>query len=238
MEDEPVYTIGVVSKMLGVHPRTLRIYEEEGLISPRRIGGKRYYSESDLHRLRCIRVLLEEGVNIAGIKRLLSLAPCWRVLKCPVKKRELCSWYKIHGRWKMRIAFATEDNRGLEAQVSSHFRIAPFFTFVDLDPDGEVVSVEVKENPFAQVHGPGLVPGFIRDEEADMVVAGGMGMRAAEFMRRVGVEPVVGAQGRVMDVLRAILAGEEFEGSLCSPHDDSRECKKHQAEGEGRRAKD
>ncbi len=218
---KPVYPIGVVSEMLGVHPRTLRIYEEEGLISPRRIGGKRYYSESDLHRLRCIRALLEEGVNIAGIKRLFSLAPCWRVLKCPVKKRELCSWYKIHGRWKMRIAFATEDDGGLEAQVASHFRRARFFTFVDLDPDGEVVSVEVKENPFAQVRGPGLVPGFVRDEEADLVVSGGMGMRAAEVFRQWGVEPVTGAKGKVLEVLRALLSGEEFEESLCHPHEKS-----------------
>ncbi len=223
MEDRPVYPIGVVSGILGVHPRTLRIYEEEGLISPRRIGGKRYYSESDLHRLRCIRALLEEGVNIAGIKRLLSLAPCWRVLRCPVMKREKCPWYRAHGRWKMRIAFATDDEGGLDAQVSAHFRMAPFFTFVELDPDGEVVSVEVKGNPFAQIHGPGLVPGFVKDEGADVIVSGGMGVRAAERLRQWGMEPITGAQGRVLDVLQALLAGHEFEESLCQPHE--RECK-------------
>lgn len=230
MEKRPVYTIGVVSKLLGVHPRTLRIYEEEGLISPQRIGGKRFYSESDLHRLTCIRALLEEGVNIAGVKRLFSLAPCWRVLRCPVRKREKCPWYKVHGRWKMRIAFATENNKGLNAEVSFHFRRAPFFTFVDLDPDGEVVSVEGKENPFLSVHGPGVMPGFIREEGVDMIVTGGMGARAADLFRQWGIEPVVGAQGKVIGVLRAILAGEEFEGELCTPHE--HECGHHEEKEE------
>ncbi len=85
--------------------------------------------------------------------------------------------------------------------------------------------MEVKENPFAQVHGPGLVPGFIKDQEADVVVSGGMGMRAAQVFRQWGVEPVTGAQGRVLDVLRAILAGEEFQGDLCAPHEHGRGCK-------------
>ena len=44
----PVYPIGIVAEMLGVHPRTLRTYEQEGLIRPSRRGGKRFYSEIDL----------------------------------------------------------------------------------------------------------------------------------------------------------------------------------------------
>ncbi len=216
---EPVYPIGVVSRMLGVHPRMLRIYEKEGLVRPARIGGKRYYSESDLQRLRCIRILLQEGVNIAGIKRLFSLAPCWRVLRCPGKKRQECPYYRAYGRWKMRIAFATESPGGLEARVFAHFGRAPCFTVVELDGEGEIVGVEVLENPFAEVKGPGLVPGFVKEQGVDVIVAGGMGQRAASFFRAAGIEPVAGAEGRVVDVLSALIAGERFEGEFCAHHD-------------------
>lgn len=130
----------------------------------------------------------------------------------------------------MRIAFATEDGSGLNAEVCAHFGRAPFFTFVDLDPDGEIVSVEVKENPFVNMHSPGVIPGFIREEGADVIVAAGMGPRAADLFRQWGIEPVVGAQGRVIDVLRAILAGEEFEGGLCTPHE--HECGHHEEKEE------
>ena len=212
---EPVYPIGVVSRLLGVHPRMLRIYEKEGLVKPARIGGKRYYRESDLQKLRCIRLLLEEGVNIAGIKRLLSVAPCWRVIGCPDKKRLSCAYFREHGRWRMRIAFATEAPGGLEAEIAYHFRRAPFFTFVDLDEDGEILSVEVLENPALNVHRPFVVPSFIKQQGADVIVAGGMGERAKLFFEQEGIETVTGAQGRVVDVLSAILKGERFGDNLC-----------------------
>jgi DNA-binding transcriptional MerR regulator len=71
-----VYPIGIVAELLGIHPRTLRIYEQEGLIKPDRRGGKRFYSNKDLQWLRCLRKLLtEEKLNIAGIKKLMSVAP-------------------------------------------------------------------------------------------------------------------------------------------------------------------
>ncbi len=222
---EPVYTIGVVSRLIGVHPRMLRIYEKEGLVKPVRIGGKRYYSESDLQRLKCIRILLEEGVNIAGIKRLFSLAPCWRVINCPGKKREDCPYYKLHGRWKMRIVFAAEDPGGLEAAVAQHFRKAPYFVVVDLDEDGEIVTVETKENPFINIHGPGIVPSFIKDLGTDVLVSGGMGQKAAMFLQNEGIEVVVGANGRVVDVLSKLLKGESFSGTLCEPHEPGKDCK-------------
>ena len=220
MVKEPVYPIGIASRMVGVHPRMLRIYEKEGLVSPVRIGGKRFYSESDVQKLKCIRILLEEGVNIAGVKKLFSVAPCWRVINCPEGKRASCAYYMTHGRLKMKIAFATEAPGGLNAQVASHFRRAPFFTFVELDEDGEIISVEVKENPFVNVHGPGIVPSFVKGEGAYVIVAGGMGQRAASFFEQEGIEPIVGAQGRVCDVLSAILRGERFGGEPCKHHEE------------------
>ena len=229
--NEPVYTIGVVSRIIGVHPRMLRIYEKEGLVKPVRIGGKRYYSESDLQRLKCIRILLEEGVNIAGIKRLFSLAPCWRVINCPGKKREECPYYKLYGRWKMRVVFAADSPHGLEAEVAQHFRRAPYFVMVELDEDGEIVSVEVKENPFVNIHGPGMVPSFVKELGADVLVSGGMGQRAAAFFKNEGIDVVVGADGRVVDVLARLLKGESFSGSLCEHHEHGRGCGHHRGGG-------
>ncbi len=86
-----LYPIGIVAELLNIHPRTLRIYEQEGLIKPARRGGKRYYSNNDLQWLKCLRKLLgDEGLNIAGIKKLLTVAPCWKIRGCEEEKRKEC----------------------------------------------------------------------------------------------------------------------------------------------------
>jgi MerR family transcriptional regulator, heat shock protein HspR len=86
-----LYPIGIVAELLSIHPRTLRIYEQEGLIKPGRRGGKRFYSNNDLQWLKCLRKLLtEEGLNIAGIKKLLTIAPCWEIRGCGEEVRKDC----------------------------------------------------------------------------------------------------------------------------------------------------
>ena len=90
-DDLAVYSIGVASKILDVHPRTLRIYEAEGLISPQRSGGKRMFSKNDLIRIECLRKLIhEENLSIPGIKKLLEFTPCWKLKDCPHEKRHRC----------------------------------------------------------------------------------------------------------------------------------------------------
>lgn len=89
--NRPLYPIGVIADLLQIHPRTLRVYEQEGLIKPARRGGKRYYSNSDLQWLKCLRKLLsEEGLNIAGVKKLLSMAPCWQIRNCDEEMKKNC----------------------------------------------------------------------------------------------------------------------------------------------------
>jgi len=86
-----IYPIGIVSELLNIHPRILRVYEQEGLVKPARRGGKRFYSNNDLQWLKCLRELLnDEGLNIAGVKKLLTIAPCWEVRKCSKKDRRNC----------------------------------------------------------------------------------------------------------------------------------------------------
>ena len=72
--DHAVFVISVAAELAGVHPQTLRIYERKGLVDPARTGGgSRRYSEVDLDRLRRIQDLTNEGLNLAGVKRVLEL---------------------------------------------------------------------------------------------------------------------------------------------------------------------
>lgn len=73
--DEPVYLISIVSKILDIHPQTLRQYERENLICPARSNGRiRLYSQRDIDRIKLIlRLTRELGVNLAGIDIILRL---------------------------------------------------------------------------------------------------------------------------------------------------------------------
>lgn len=69
-----VYVISVAAELAGVHPQTLRIYERKGLVEPERTpGGSRRYSDDDLAILRRIQELTDDGLNLAGVKRVLEL---------------------------------------------------------------------------------------------------------------------------------------------------------------------
>jgi MerR family transcriptional regulator/heat shock protein HspR len=75
MDDRPRYMISVAADLVGMHPQTLRIYENKGLVRPQRTpGGTRLYSELDLERLRVIqRLTTELGLNLAGVEHVLRL---------------------------------------------------------------------------------------------------------------------------------------------------------------------
>jgi len=69
-----VYVISVAAELAGMHPQTLRIYERKGLIAPARTGGgSRRYSDADIRVLQRIQELTNEGLNLAGVKRVLEL---------------------------------------------------------------------------------------------------------------------------------------------------------------------
>ena len=72
--DRPVYMISVAAKLTGVHPQTLRSYEQKGLVTPKRTSGNtRMYSQADIERLELINELTDEGINLAGVIRILDL---------------------------------------------------------------------------------------------------------------------------------------------------------------------
>jgi MerR family transcriptional regulator, heat shock protein HspR len=72
--ERALYIISVAAELAGVHPQTLRIYERKGLIEPKRTEGRsRRYSERDIELLQHIQELTNEGVGLAGVKRILEL---------------------------------------------------------------------------------------------------------------------------------------------------------------------
>lgn len=72
--NRPLYMISVAAQLAGVHPQTLRAYEQKGLVSPQRTSGNtRMYSPADIERLELINELTSEGINLAGVIRILDL---------------------------------------------------------------------------------------------------------------------------------------------------------------------
>ena len=83
-----LYFISTAARLLQMHPQTLRKYERLGLIHPSRtVGSMRVYSRDELDRLRLIKHLVDEaGINLAGVRRLLSIAESVQRLRPLVRK--------------------------------------------------------------------------------------------------------------------------------------------------------
>ncbi len=75
LRKRPVYMIGIASELIGVHPQTLRMYEQKGLLRPRKsIKNTRLYSQEDIDLGRYIQRLTQEmGMNLAGVRKVLDL---------------------------------------------------------------------------------------------------------------------------------------------------------------------
>lgn len=71
---KPLYMISVAAELTGMHPQTLRVYEQKGLVNPGRSrGNTRLYSQADIERLELIGRLTDEGINLAGVVRILDM---------------------------------------------------------------------------------------------------------------------------------------------------------------------
>jgi len=106
----------------------------------------------------------------------------------------------------MRIAIAAETDNGLDSLASAHFGHTGFFVLVDVD-GSEVKAINTVKNPFHGGHQPGQLPEFLRQQEANVLLSGGMGHRAVAFFQQYGIQPVTGASGTVRDALEAYLGG-------------------------------
>ncbi len=116
----PLYTIGIAAELLDVHPRTLRLYEESGLLKPARRNNRRFYSDHDLAWVHCIRYLIhQKGLNQEGLRRLLALIPCWEVKQCPPAKSASCAARQDRSApcWRLTDAAFGEDKLCHECPV-------------------------------------------------------------------------------------------------------------------------
>lgn len=86
------FSIGHVAHMLNVSTQTLRYYEREGLvIATRTSAGTRRFDHSDVERLKRIRdLIIDEGLNVAGIRHMLGMLPCWELRGCGVDRASIC----------------------------------------------------------------------------------------------------------------------------------------------------
>ena len=89
LRKRPVFMIGIASELIGVHPQTLRMYEQKGLLRPRKsIKNTRLYSQEDIELGRYIQRLTQEmGMNLAGVKKVLDLE--WRIARLEAENRDL-----------------------------------------------------------------------------------------------------------------------------------------------------
>ena len=90
MDDRPRYMISVAAELVGMHPQTLRVYEQKGLVRPRRTAGNtRLYSEADVERLRLIQRLTGElGLNLAGVEHVIRLEEQMRRMQRTMERLE------------------------------------------------------------------------------------------------------------------------------------------------------
>ncbi|MFN2252452.1 MAG: NifB/NifX family molybdenum-iron cluster-binding protein [Anaerolineae bacterium] len=114
----------------------------------------------------------------------------------------------------MRVAVSADEDRGLDSPVSHHFGRCPYFVLADVDGE-EIVGVSVIANPHFQQHRPGVVPTFIHNQGADVVVCGGMGWRAIESFTAHGVEPATGASGTARMAIERYLSGALRDAAPC-----------------------
>ena len=88
--ERPRYMISIAAELVGMHPQTLRMYEQKGLVRPQRTAGNtRLYSEADLERLRLIQRLTGElGLNLAGVEAVLGLEEQLQLMQARIKRLE------------------------------------------------------------------------------------------------------------------------------------------------------
>jgi MerR family transcriptional regulator, heat shock protein HspR len=114
MDDRPIYMISVAAELVGMHPQTLRMYEQKGLVRPKRTpGGTRLYSEADIERLRIVQRLTNElRVNLAGVELVLRLEDELRRARAQLERmqRELRNEVEnVHKQYRRDLVVYRED---------------------------------------------------------------------------------------------------------------------------------
>lgn len=118
--------------------------------------------------------------------------------------------WKAPERKKMKIALATKNN-----MITNHFGHCDYFVVYDVE--GQVIkgSSLIKNPP----HQKGLLPKFLKDNEIDVVIAGGIGKMAVDLLNQLGIECFLGVEGEASEVIQRYLNGAlESSGDPCTDH--------------------
>jgi predicted Fe-Mo cluster-binding NifX family protein len=107
----------------------------------------------------------------------------------------------------VRIAFTANDALGLDGMVCEHFGHSPYFVFVDLDDNGNLLNVQTMANPMVENHSCGAVVSVVSQQKANVMISGGMGMGALMHFQAAGIDVFTGASGSIRDALSAYQAG-------------------------------
>ena len=122
-----------------------------------------------------------------------------------------------------KLAFAVENDAGLDSSISQHFGRAPCFVVVEINDQNESIDVVVHQNPYAGARKPGGVPNFVKTLNADTLVIGGIGQKAAEIFSHLDIKIISGVSGNVRTVLDKITKGEiESSDEVCPGEHSSR----------------
>jgi len=125
----------------------------------------------------------------------------------------------------MKIAISTEGD-----YVSEHFGRCPYFTFFEVS-DGIILKRELVQNI---EHSPGAVPKFLKEKGVDLIISGGMGRKAVDLFRTFGIEIIIGAQGKIDDIIEKYLKGnlkvDDESSKPCGGGHPDRECAKNEDE--------
>jgi MerR family transcriptional regulator/heat shock protein HspR len=122
--ERAIYIISVAAELAGVHPQTLRVYERKGLVQPSRTqGNTRRYSQSDIDRLKRIQELTNEGINLAGVLRVMELELENEKLRSVIEGREHMALVPL--RDIRRVRRAMKSDRIDEASKRRTFQVPP-----------------------------------------------------------------------------------------------------------------
>ena len=124
------------------------------------------------------------------------------------------------------IAIASENNNGLDGQVSAHFGRCPFYVVVEVDGE-HIVSHRMAPNPHNGQHAPGQMPRFIRSLGVNAILAGGMGPMAVNMFNGFGIDVATGASGPIREAVQAYLSGQ-LQGIVPCSHDHPESCGGHE----------
>lgn len=103
----------------------------------------------------------------------------------------------------MIVALPVSNDNGLKSEISLHFGKTEYFAFVEIK-DGKIVKFTIKKNPYTE-HGVGDLPRFVKENNADMIIAYGMGERAIDFFNSYGIDVITGVSGKIEDILNSLV---------------------------------